>query len=584
MKTASENKTEGMNLSDPLLDMDESKIQREVIRVDPTVDCNSMGNSKYTNTIGQAITIAKPGSIIQIAAGVYSESLVVTKPGLIIESLEEDGKVVILSGKKPCLTVRIDNHEKIEINRIRMLCKGPNSETKFTQKIDMNYEKIGNEKCFLEFKMATSMPCVFMLKSGILTLNRCVLSLNGIASHMNQKIPCLAIQEEASVYINNWFFYGDSTKEVFTAGIFALDPHNLIIKDTVIKDHTGGGIMVNLVQQQDSKYQFINNKIIQWETAGIYIAGEGSTPFIEGNEIKNCKAVGIKISDHVLAEIRENILHDNNDGIELLNNKSKILANEIEKSHGHGILIISEHKDGKLNSLVKGNTISNCKFNGIQIQGEGLRPSIRNNTIKHNRKCGIKVMDKARADIIGRNYIHTNYNQGICIVEGSSCKITENTISKNVKANIAYGGKGSNGTTIERNEISESMAEGIFLVKGDPTTLINENIIRDNLDGISLSDSNGKIAQNLIEGNQRCGIQCSGYTKADISYNQIKSNILIGILIKEPSDPKVGFNILKDNHYQFSVDKHVRKKGKTYTASNTVKGQNDIPKVTWTIF
>lgn len=193
-------------------------------------------------------------------------------------------------------------------------------------------------------------------------------------------------------------------------------------------------------------------------------------------------------------------------------------------------------------------------------------------------------MDKAIANIVGRNFIHTNYTQGICIVESSSWKIVENTISKNLKANIAFGGKGSGHTKIERNEISKSMAEGIFLVKGEGATFINENVIRENLDGIALCDSNGKITQNLIESNQRWGIQCSGTTVADISKNQIKSNILIGIMVKEPADPKVGFNIVKDNHYQFSVDRHVSKKGKTYVTSNTVKGLNDIPKRTWNIF
>lgn len=39
------------------------------------------------------------------------------------------------------------------------------------------------------------------------------------------------------------------------------------------------------------------------------------------------------------------------------------------------------------------------------------------------------MLDLAKANIIGKNNIHTNYNQGILIVEGSSCKIVEN-ISK----------------------------------------------------------------------------------------------------------------------------------------------------------
>jgi len=36
--------------------------------------------------------------------------------------------------------------EKVEIKRIRMIFKGPNSETLFTQKINMNYETEGNNQ------------------------------------------------------------------------------------------------------------------------------------------------------------------------------------------------------------------------------------------------------------------------------------------------------------------------------------------------------------------------------------------------------------------------------------------------------
>ena len=163
-------------------------------------------------------------------------------------------------------------------------------------------------------------------------------------------------------------------------------------------------------------------------------------------------------------------------------------------------------------------------------------------------------------------------------------KFLKTLFQNNLKANIAFGGKGSQHTRIDKNEISESVAEGIFLVDGENHTYINENIIRDNLDGISLFNSKGQITQNLIEGNQRWGIQCSGTTSADITSNQIKSNILIGLLIKEPSLPKIQSNVMKDNHYQISVDKHVAKKFQSYKTLNTIKGAWDVPKSTWSIF
>lgn len=36
-----------------------------------------------------------------------------------------------------------------------MIYKGPNSINTFTQKINMNYEMIGNNKCMTEFKLKT---------------------------------------------------------------------------------------------------------------------------------------------------------------------------------------------------------------------------------------------------------------------------------------------------------------------------------------------------------------------------------------------------------------------------------------------
>lgn len=109
---------------------------------------------------------------------------------------------------------------------------------------------------------------------------------------MIEKIPCLASHERTSVFINNCFLFGDGNDEVFTTGLVAIQPLDLIIKDTVIKDHIGGGIILTLCPYQDSIFQILKNKIFKCQTAGIYIEGEGTNPEIVGNEIKNCSSVG----------------------------------------------------------------------------------------------------------------------------------------------------------------------------------------------------------------------------------------------------------------------------------------------------
>ena len=152
MRNGSDTKASEINISDPALNLDDSKSAREIIKVDP----EEQGEGIF-ETIAEAIEAAKPGSIIQIAEGHYCESLVIKTPNLIMEPIEEEGKVIILSSKKPCIRVFLDHEDKFEINRIRLMFKGPNKEATFTQKIDMNYENEGNEKCIQEFYINKSM-------------------------------------------------------------------------------------------------------------------------------------------------------------------------------------------------------------------------------------------------------------------------------------------------------------------------------------------------------------------------------------------------------------------------------------------
>jgi hypothetical protein len=41
----------------------------------------------------------------------------------------------------------------------------------------MEFEKTGNKKCMQEFLVKESMNCIVMVKSGILKMNGCILSL-----------------------------------------------------------------------------------------------------------------------------------------------------------------------------------------------------------------------------------------------------------------------------------------------------------------------------------------------------------------------------------------------------------------------
>lgn len=91
----------------------------------------------------------------------------------------------------------------------------------------------------------------------------------------------------------------------------------------------------------------------------------------------------------------------NDTGIEILNNKSKIIENIIEKSHENGIKIVGDDKNTRSMPSIWKNRIFSCGFNGIICMGEYCEPDIRGNIIESNRKAGVKLTDNAIAHIGG---------------------------------------------------------------------------------------------------------------------------------------------------------------------------------------
>lgn len=66
------------------------------------------------------------------------------------------------------------------------------------------------------------------------------------------------------------------------------------------------------------------------------------------------------------------------------------------------------------------------------------------------------------------------------------------------------------------------MAEGIFVVEGHSGTLICQNVVEQNKDGIVLYNSEGTCRNNEINENQRSGILIGGQTDAKVFDNELK--------------------------------------------------------------
>jgi hypothetical protein len=58
------------------------------------------------------------------------------------------------------------------------------------------------------------------------------------------------------------------------------------------------------------------------------------------------------------------------------------------------------------------------------------------------------------------------------IVEGCAATIYGNKIDANIKANIALGGERTGKCKIKYNMIENSKSEGMFVIEGEPTLII----------------------------------------------------------------------------------------------------------------
>ena len=142
------------------------------------------------------------------------------------------------------------------------------------------------------------------------------------------------------------------------------------------------------------------------------------------------------------------------------------------------------------------------------------------------------------------NIIRYNYNQGILLVEGCYATIIANRIDANIKANIALGGERSGKSRIKYNMIENSKSEGIFVVEGEETLLIEENTINNNFYGVVLVDSEGMIKNNQILDNYTAGLLTEKNTTALIQNNVIAKNMTTGVIIKDPSLPELKSNTI----------------------------------------
>jgi molybdenum cofactor biosynthesis enzyme len=232
---------------------------------------------------------------------------------------------------------------------------GPNKELDMkAYQEQISYDTYGSASVIKEFYVKDSMYCLVMVKSGILKMNNCILSLDGLSRETHRKVPCIVAMPNSSIEIFFCNFKGDTLNDAMTAGILAMKS-DTTVHESSFAHFSAGAIMVDM--KPENNVVLSENIIMSCLTAGIFIQGIASRPQIQGNKIRFSKCSAIITALDVDAYIVQNEIQICGVGIEIQDNKSKIFDNQITKSHEYGIQIVGTDNRTRSMPLVWRNKI-----------------------------------------------------------------------------------------------------------------------------------------------------------------------------------------------------------------------------------
>ncbi len=69
--------------------------------------------------------------MIRVAPGLYSDNLIIRKPGIKIEPKEKLGDIILVVSTKPAITIELDKNEKCHITGLKISHSGNNDDVYF---------------------------------------------------------------------------------------------------------------------------------------------------------------------------------------------------------------------------------------------------------------------------------------------------------------------------------------------------------------------------------------------------------------------------------------------------------------------
>ena len=522
-------------------------------------------------TIQEAINEASPGTVILIASALYTQPIVINKPGLVLEARDSNPEVQLTCAYGPIVTVSLSEGETCAIRGIKLIHTAasakriePKGSMESEAYLDVFETNKSSEHWVKNIKVSNSMNCGLWVNGGQVLLE----NSNVILSSAKNPIPGV-VCSSGHLDIRNSRIKGNG--EVPSVGVYVLEADLSVYRSKIYR-HRGGGMV--LYGSPKCNILINESKVFENVNCGIYLLGVDAKQVIQKSKVTQNEGAGIKIGHFNCSVVKGCEVTENEKGIEVQNANPFIFLNIIKSNTEEGVSFT-----GTEGSRCDGKCMSNDIFeneNGIVCSGVSCFAKVEGNgKISNNEKAGVRVVNNAHVSII-KNEIFENQTQGVLLVKGSSAHIERNNIFKNKKANIAFGGCENSDTTIIENSIFQSCAEGIFNLEGG-TSWIKRNSIFENADGIVLVDSHPVITMNSVYDNLRSGLTIAGYSQPNVADNEFLRNTAVGINIRDKASGLIVRNYAIGNLVPMAVITKTKMNLKQIKNENYIKGEIQLP-------
>ncbi len=262
--------------------------------------------------------------------------------------------------------------------------------------------------------------------------------------------------------------------------------------------------------------------------------------------------------------IKNNTCKNNSYAIYLYRSDGNTVQSNNCTGNNYGILMFQSDQN-----TAQENNCSNSTYDGITLQQTANNNTLRDNTLENNSRAGIYLLSSnCDHNKIEDNNCSNNTNTGILLVTAGFNKINNNTCNNCTNGirlwtyshnNTLYNNTclfnvqrgfwiiDSNNSMIENNNCSNSINnDGIYLARTNNSMIANNTCYGNAWDGVRLQsyNTNGTLANNTCLFNSGNGIFLSTHSDDNnINNNTCRSNTQDGIYIISSTE-----NILKSNN------------------------------------